>query len=87
MITMPKELQEMVRIAHGQPVRLADPDTHEEYIMLRADVYNQMQARSYDDTPLTGEEKQVLLLKAGLRAGWDDPEMEVYNDLDPRRPS
>ncbi len=86
MITMPKELQEMVRTSHGQSVRLADPDTHEEYIVVRADVYDQLQTRLYDDAPLTDTEKQVLLIKAGLRAGWDDPEMDVYNELDPRRP-
>lgn len=39
----------------------------------------------YDDSPLADEEKRALLIKAGLRAGWDDPEMDVYNDLDPRR--
>lgn len=87
MILIPKELQAVVRASQGQPVRLADPETHEEYIVLRADVYDQMQTRLYDNTPLTDEEKQALLLKAGLRAGWDDPEMDVYNDLDPRRPS
>lgn len=36
MITMPKELREVVRTSQGRPVRLADPDTHEEYIVLRA---------------------------------------------------
>jgi hypothetical protein len=87
MITMPKELQEAIRTSQGQPVRLADPDTNEEYIVLRVEVYDQIQARIYDDTSLTNEEKQALLIKAGLRAGWDDPEMDVYNDLDPRRPS
>ena len=87
MITMPKELQEVVRTSHGKPVRLADPETHEEYIVLRAEVYDQMQTRLYDDTLLTDEEKQALLIKAGLRAGWDDPAMDVYNDLDPRRPA
>jgi hypothetical protein len=39
----------------------------------------------YDDSPLTEEEQRELLIQAGLRAGWDDPEMDVYNDLDPRR--
>ena len=87
MITMPKELQEAVRASQGQPIRFADPDTNEEYIVLRASVYDQMQTRLYDDTPLTDEEKQALLVKAGLRAGWDDPEMDVYNELDPRRSS
>lgn len=87
MITMPKELREIIRTSHGQPIRLADPDTNEEYIVLRAAAYEQMQTRLYDDTPMTDEEKQALLIKAGLRAGWDDPAMDVYNELDPRRPS
>lgn len=87
MTTMPKELREIIRTSHSQPIRLADPDTNEEYIVLRAALYDQMQTRLYDDMPLTDEEKQALLLKAGLRAGWDDPEMDVYNDLDPRTPS
>lgn len=85
MITMPKELQVAMRASHGGPIRLADPDTNEEYVVLRANVYDQMQTRLYDETPLTGEEKQALLIKAGLRAGWDDPEMDIYNELDPRR--
>lgn len=84
MIPMPKELREVVRISHDQPVRLAAPETHEEDIVLRADVYNQMQTRLYDDALLTDAEKQALLVKAGLRAGWDDPEMDIYNDLVPR---
>lgn len=85
MITLPKELQEAIRTSHGQPVRLADPNTNEEYIVLRADLYDQIQAMLYNDTPITNEERESLLIKAGLRAGWDDAEMDVYNDLDPRR--
>lgn len=84
MIPMPKELQEVVRTSHDQPIRLADPDTNTEYIVLRAEVYEQMRVRLYDDTPLTDEEKRDLLIKAGLCADWDDLGMDVYNDLDPR---
>ena len=39
----------------------------------------------YDDTPLRDDEKQDLLIRAGLRAGWDEEEMDIYNELDPRR--
>lgn len=39
----------------------------------------------YSDNPLSATEKQMVLVQAGLRAGWDDPEMDIYNDLDPRR--
>ena len=84
MITMPKELQEAVRASHNQPVRLADPDTKAEYVVLSAEMYEQIKSWFYDDSPLADEEKRALLIKAGLRAGWDDPEMDVYDDLDPR---
>ena len=85
MIAMPKELQQAVCAAQGQPVRLADPETNAEYIVLPAEVYDQIKGLIYDDGPLTDEEKRGLLFQAGLRAGWDDPEMDVYNELDPRR--
>jgi hypothetical protein len=40
-----------------------------------------------NETPLTPDERRAVLIQAGLRAGWDDPEMEIYNELDPRRQS
>ncbi len=43
------------------------------------------QAVFYDDSPLTEKEQSALLVEFGLRAGWDDPEMDVYNELDPRK--
>jgi len=46
-------------------------------------VYDQIHGLFYDDTPLTNDEQQNLLIKAGLRSGWNDPEMDIYNDLDP----
>ena len=49
--------------------------------------YDQLHGLLSDDTPLTPDERRAVLLQAGLRAGWDDPEMDVYNDLDPRRQS
>ncbi len=82
---MSKELQQAVQASQDQPVRLADPDTHTEYVVLRADVYDRIQGLFVDDTPLTVDEKRAVLIRVGLRAGWDDPEMNVYNDLDPRR--
>ena len=51
---------------------------------LNADVLDAEQAALYVDNPLTDDEQQNLLIKAGLRAGWDDSEMDIYNDLDPR---
>ena len=86
MIALSKEIQQAVREAEENPVRLVDPETNVEYVVLPAETFEQMRNRVYyDDGPITEEERRALLIQAGLRAGWDDPEMDVYNDLDPRR--
>jgi hypothetical protein len=85
MLTIPKELQQAVRASQGRPLRLTDPETHTEYVLLQAEMYDQLHGLLSDDIPLTPDERRAVLLQAGLRAGWDDPEMDVYNDLDPRR--
>jgi hypothetical protein len=85
MLTIPKELQQAVRASHGRPLRLTDPETHAEYVLLHADMYDQLQGLLSDTPLLTPDERRVVLMQAGLRARWDDPEMDVYNDLDPRR--
>jgi len=82
---MPKELQEAMHASHGRPLRLTDPDTQAEYVLLQAEIYDQLQGLLYNETSLTPDERRAVLIHAGLRAGWDDPEMDVYNDLDPRR--
>ena len=43
-----------------------------------------MREKQYDDSPLTEKERKALLVELGLSIGWDDPEMDVYNELDPR---
>lgn len=79
MIIITKELRQAIRRSRGKPVRLADPDTNDQYVLVRAEVYDRFKDLVYDDSPLTNDEKQHLLLKVGLRAGWDDPEMDVYS--------
>ena len=86
MIALSKEIQEAVQAAKETPVRLVDPETNVEYVVLPAETFEQMRnGVYYDDGPITEEERRYLLIQAGLRAGWDDPEMDIYNDLDPRR--
>ncbi|MFH1737881.1 MAG: hypothetical protein ABIH23_02650 [bacterium] len=79
MIRIPKELQQAVRASQGLPVRVADPETHEEYVVLPAEIYDRIEGLFYQDDPLTSDERRTLLIQAGLRAGWDDPDMDIYN--------
>ena len=85
MITLPKEIWEAVRDSQSQPIRLTDPETNCEYVLLPAQLYDQAREVFYEYSTLSADEKRALMLRAGLRAGWDDPEMDVYNDLDPRQ--
>ena len=84
MITMPKELQQAIQASQGRPVRVTNPETLEEYVVLPAETYDRLGELFYQDDPITTDERQALLIQSGLRAGWDDPEMDVYNELDPR---
>jgi hypothetical protein len=65
------------------PLRLTDPETKSDYLLLPADLDDRVLEMFYEDSALSPDEKHALMLRAGLRAGWDDPEMDVYNDLVP----
>lgn len=84
MTTLSPELQKAVLDSGDQPVDLLDPQTQQRYVLLRAEAYEQLQLL-LDHGPLSKEEQCRLLGMAGKRAGWDDPEMDIYNDLDPRQ--
>ena len=66
MIEMSKEIRQAVRASSGQPVQLAAPETNEEYVVVSVESYNQLQRLFYDDNPLTRNEQQNLLTKAGV---------------------
>ena len=85
MIALTKELQQIVQDANGQPIRLVDPETSLEYVVLPAKIFDRIEDVFYNSNPLTIEEQRALLVKVGLSVGWDDPKMDAYNELDPRR--
>ena len=86
MIALSKEIQKAVRAAKEEPIRLVDPKTKAEYVMVPVETFERMRKGVYyDDGPITEEEQTALLVEMGLSIGWDDPEMDVYNDMVPRR--
>jgi hypothetical protein len=58
--------------------RVFDPQTQTTYVLVREEVYERLEALLVPDR-LTLSEQQAALHAAGLRAGWDDPEMDVYD--------
>ena len=86
MITLSKEIRKAVQESEDNLARLIDPETDKEYVVVPVETFELMRkGRYYDDGPITEEEETALLIEFGLRAGWDDPEMDVYNDMVPRR--
>ena len=85
-ITLSKEIQQAIKDSQEDPVRLVDPETNVEYVVLPVETFELMRkGRYYDDGPITEEEQTALLVEMGLSIGWDDPEMDVYNDMVPGR--
>jgi hypothetical protein len=80
MATLTPEQRQEIQRAGEEPVRLADPETQTEYVILKADVYDRIRALA-DDTRAA----YPLAMKVFGQDGWDDPQMDEYNVLDPRR--
>ena len=73
------ELTAEQRVALNADVpRLVDPETQTTYVLVKEEVYERLEALRTPER-LTAAEQQAALQAAGRRAGWDDPEMDVYD--------
>jgi hypothetical protein len=66
------------------PPRVNDPTETTAFVLLKAEAYERFKSL-FDEDPVTEQERRYQLEQFGKRAGWDDPQMDVYDDLDPRR--
>jgi hypothetical protein len=63
------------------PVRVLDPQTNETYVLLRAEVYERIkdlvepQEEEFDI-----REAYPLMDEVARKEGWEDPEMDCYNE-------
>ncbi len=62
-------------VRNGQPLRFTQDDT--EFVLVRADQYERVKAL-FDGSQLTRDERLGLLQTFGKRAGWDAPELDIY---------
>ena len=72
--------EEQARAATEQPsgVRLTDPGTNQEYVLMRADVFDQLRELANDDSAWTDEERDLVRAEAVESLGWEG--MDVYQD-------
>ena len=68
------------------PPRALDPGTQTTYVLIREEIYNRIKALfAEEETNLFVSEMYQHALEVFGKEGWDDPAMDVYNELDPRR--
>jgi hypothetical protein len=82
--TLTPEIRKALVEAGEQPLEIFDAETHQRYMLLKADVFDRIHLL-LQSGPMSIEEQRFLLEQAGRRAGWDDPEIDVYDDLAPQR--
>jgi hypothetical protein len=61
--------------------RFIDPDTCTTYVLVKEEVYDRFETLLAPEK-LTAAEQRLVLHAAGLRAGWGDPEMDIYDRED-----
>lgn len=71
---------------HDSPHRVVDPDTQITYVLVREELYQRVQGlfSNDEDQPFLNDLLPSVMEVFG-KAGWDDPAMDIYNDLDPRK--
>jgi hypothetical protein len=75
------ELRDAVQATGGTgPLRLIDPETSTAYVLVRADLYQPVTSPEDELTDTYGAQ-----LEAAMRAGWGDPEMDVYDHYEENR--
>lgn len=88
MIELTREQRQAVAQQNEAPPRAVDPDTHTTYVLIREEVYARVEALLVDDTGSRFlHDIYPHVMEVFGKGGWDDPAMDIYNDLDPHRPS
>lgn len=83
MIQLSSDLQAAIRADPKHPVRLQDPHSGRTYLVVSEEDYLAL-CQKLPDELLTDAGQDRLLSELGALVGWDDPEMDIYNDVEPQ---
>ncbi len=77
-LELTEEERRELRQGNRTPVRLTDPETRQEYILLPAEIYDRLKSLLYDDRdfdPAMG----YALMDEVIKEDSDDPKMAEYD--------
>ena len=83
MIELTEPQQQALDTAPSPP-RVVDPRTNRTYVLVAVELYDRLK-NLLDSGPLTEDERRVILQGVWRRANWDDPRMDDYDALEPRK--
>jgi hypothetical protein len=85
MIELTLEQRQAVAQQGETPPRAVDPDTQTIYVLIREEAYAQLKVLLEEEGNQFLRDMYPYVMQVFGRDGWDDPAMDIYNDLDPRR--
>lgn len=84
MIELTLEQRNFVARNEETPPRILDPVTHTRYVLVREEVYDRVRRLFDAEQDHFAHDLAPHVMAVFGRDGWDDPAMDIYNDLDPR---
>jgi hypothetical protein len=85
MIELTPSQHQAITTSENLPLRVVDPTTAARYVLVPEVVYER--ARGMLELDESSEFLEGMLphvMEVFGREGWNDPAMDIYNDLDPR---
>jgi hypothetical protein len=67
--------------AQGTPLEIIDSQTGNVFVLVNQSIFERVQSLVGDDLA----ETYPAQIESAMRAGWDDPVMDEYNDYDQHR--
>ena len=81
LITLSDEIRNALRTQAKAPLTVEDDQSHDKYVLLPLETYELFAAFVHDDDFQVEDAYAAQSAIAGA-AGWDDPEMDVYDNHD-----
>jgi hypothetical protein len=78
MIELTASQQQAINEHGPQPLRVLDPTTRQEYVLLRADLFDRLKHLLLEESDLSSREVAFLIDRAMQEYDADDPSLDLY---------
>ena len=79
------DLRKAIEKEGGSLLHIVDADRNVRYVLMRAELYEKLGALFAEGEEFDPRELYPLMAKSAAAAGWDDPDLDVYNDCDSQK--